>query len=205
MYSKLLWVASLIALAVIPGAAQGSVQNELKVDASNRTLAVSAEGEVSVEPEIAVLHVGFETQPGDAKSVYEDGARTSNAIIAALKGVKHVFCSVSGKREHRAIVVTAAALRSCSIKISVAVRNQSAVRKSPIGAPSESVQHRFGSIRRQFEYCAAALITLAFCSTAPACCRTIVVPGVVGIQCPHRAGAIATTLEGVKNFLATAC
>lgn len=84
MHSKVLFLAT-IAFAAVPVWAQGLTQTELKVDASNRTLVVSADGEVSVEPEIAVLHIGFETQPGDAKGVYADGSRTSNAIIAALK------------------------------------------------------------------------------------------------------------------------
>lgn len=65
--------------------AQTVSQPELKIDANNRTLTVSAEDEVTAEAEIAVLQIGFDTQPGDAKSVYADGARTSNAIIAALK------------------------------------------------------------------------------------------------------------------------
>jgi uncharacterized protein len=65
--------------------AQQATQPQLKVDSSNRTLTVSAEDHVSVEPEIAVLHIGFETEPSDAKTAYAEGARTSNAIIAAIK------------------------------------------------------------------------------------------------------------------------
>jgi len=65
--------------------AQQPSQPELRIEPANRTLAVSAEEEVSVEPEIAVLHVGFETQTGDAQSVYADGKRISNAVIDALK------------------------------------------------------------------------------------------------------------------------
>ena len=38
-----------------------------------------------MEPEVAILHIGFDTQPGDPKQVYAEGARTSNAIIDALK------------------------------------------------------------------------------------------------------------------------
>jgi uncharacterized protein len=40
---------------------------------------------VSVEPDQAILHIGFVTQPQDAKSAYAEGTRASNAIIAALK------------------------------------------------------------------------------------------------------------------------
>jgi uncharacterized protein YggE len=65
--------------------AQQVSQPQLKIESSNRTLTVTAEGSVTAEPEIAVLHIGFDTQPGDSKSVYADGARTSNAIVSALK------------------------------------------------------------------------------------------------------------------------
>jgi uncharacterized protein YggE len=64
---------------------QQATQPQLKIDSTNRTLTVSGEDHVSVEPEIAVLHVGFETAPNDAKAAYAEGARTSNAIIAAIK------------------------------------------------------------------------------------------------------------------------
>lgn len=65
--------------------AQQASQPQLKVDAANRTLTVSAENTVTVEPEVAILHVGFETQPTDAKGAYAAGTATSNAIIGALK------------------------------------------------------------------------------------------------------------------------
>ncbi len=65
--------------------AQQVTQPELKVDSTNRTLTVSATGSVLVEPDLAILHIGFDTQPEDAKSAYADGARASNAIISAIK------------------------------------------------------------------------------------------------------------------------
>jgi uncharacterized protein YggE len=58
---------------------------ELKIDSANRTLAVSADSRVSVDPEVAILHIGFETKPADSKSAYADGARISNAIVSAIK------------------------------------------------------------------------------------------------------------------------
>jgi len=78
---------ALIALSAagMCGAAQQPGQPELKIEAANRTLTVTAEERVTVEPEVAILHIGFETQPNDAKSAYAEGARTSNAIIGALK------------------------------------------------------------------------------------------------------------------------
>ena len=83
-----LYRASLVTLALLAGVpcfAQFGSQAQVKVGPSNRTLSVSAEGLATAEAEIAILHVGFETKPEDAKSAYADGARTSNAIVTALK------------------------------------------------------------------------------------------------------------------------
>ena len=60
-------------------------QVELKIDSSNRTLTVTAEETVTVEPDVAILHIGFDTPPSDAKTVYAEGAQISNAIIGAIK------------------------------------------------------------------------------------------------------------------------
>ncbi|MDE3200439.1 MAG: SIMPL domain-containing protein [Acidobacteriota bacterium] len=83
---KNLAIAAAILIAMSGMAtAQQPGQPEVKIDSANRTLSVSATDEVSVEPEVAVLHIGFETAPTDAKSAYAAGSRTSNAVIAALK------------------------------------------------------------------------------------------------------------------------
>lgn len=92
------------ALAMFPfsfiAVAQQIGQPELKIDPTNRTLTVSADDEVSVEPEIAILHIGFQTQLGDAQSVYADGSRTSNAIIAALKQAGIPEGSIRSETQH---------------------------------------------------------------------------------------------------------
>jgi len=85
MQRDLVFIASTLFLAIIPAAAQQPTQPQLKVDSSNRTLTVTATDNVSVEPDQAVLHIGFVTQPQDAKSAYAEGSRASNAIITALK------------------------------------------------------------------------------------------------------------------------
>lgn len=77
--------SSAVFAAAISAGAQQPTQPELKVDSSNRTLTVSATDSVSVEPDQAILHIGFVTQPQDAKGAYADGTRASNSIIAALK------------------------------------------------------------------------------------------------------------------------
>ena len=85
MKSIAITLTSALFLATIPAAAQQPTQPQLKVDSSNRTLTVTATDSVIVEPDLAILHIGFVTQPQDAKSAYADGSRASNAIIAALK------------------------------------------------------------------------------------------------------------------------
>ena len=87
-------------LAALTVAAQQPSQPELRIEPANRTLTVNAEDEVSVEPEVAVLHVGFETQLEDAQSAYADGARTSNAIVAALKQAGIPEGSIRSQTQH---------------------------------------------------------------------------------------------------------
>ncbi|MGZ4839933.1 MAG: SIMPL domain-containing protein [Terriglobales bacterium] len=82
---KLAFLIPAVLFAIIPAAAQQPTQPQLKVDSSNRTLTVNATDNVTVEPDLAILHIGFVTQPQDAKSAYAEGTRASNAIVAALK------------------------------------------------------------------------------------------------------------------------
>ncbi|HEV2214658.1 MAG TPA: SIMPL domain-containing protein, partial [Terracidiphilus sp.] len=73
-----------LALA-LPAFAQQPGQPTLTIAASNRTLSVSATATVSVEPDLAIVHIGFQTQPASANQAYSDGAQTSNAILDAVK------------------------------------------------------------------------------------------------------------------------
>jgi uncharacterized protein len=85
MKLDLVLIASSFLLASVTIGAQQPTQPQMKVDSTNRTLTVSATDSVSVEPDLAVLHIGFATPPSDPKSAYADGSRASNAIIAAIK------------------------------------------------------------------------------------------------------------------------
>lgn len=85
MISAKLAVFSMILGTSFAGMAQQLGQPELKIDSTNRTLTVAATETVDAEPDVAILHIGFETMPAGAKEAYADGARTSNAIIDALK------------------------------------------------------------------------------------------------------------------------
>ena len=78
-------VAFLTAAFSLTLSAQQTSQVQLNIGANNRTLTVSAEERVIVEPEIAILHIGFETQPSDAKTAWANGAKTSRQIVDALK------------------------------------------------------------------------------------------------------------------------
>lgn len=79
------WVATALLLTGAAVCAGQASQVELKIEPSNRTLSISAEDHVSVEPEVAILHFGFETGVDNPKNAYTSGSRTSNAIIDALK------------------------------------------------------------------------------------------------------------------------
>ena len=97
MKSVAITLTSAFLLATISAAAQQPTQPQLKVDSSNRTLTVSATDNVTVEPDLAILHIGFVTQPQDAKSAYADGTRAfeissfrtagGGTIIARLRGI----------------------------------------------------------------------------------------------------------------------
>ena len=78
-------VASAVFAIAMSAYAQQPAQPQLSVGPSNRTLTVSADDQETAEPDVAILHIGFQTAPNDAKSAYAEGARTSNAIIAAIK------------------------------------------------------------------------------------------------------------------------
>jgi hypothetical protein len=85
MKIKIAFVPAALVFATVLAHAQQTTQPEMKVDSSNRTLSVSATETVNVEPDLAILHIGFDTAPADAKAAYADGARASNAIISAVK------------------------------------------------------------------------------------------------------------------------
>ena len=65
--------------------AQQANQLQLKIDSTNRTLTVSADERVTADADLAILHIGFQTPPSDAKTAYAAGAKTSNEVVAALK------------------------------------------------------------------------------------------------------------------------
>ena len=79
--------------------AQQISQVQLKIEPSNRTLTVTAEERVTVDPDLAILHIGFGTKQSDAKSAYAAGAKTSNEIVAALKQAGIPDASIGGRSQ----------------------------------------------------------------------------------------------------------
>jgi len=77
-------VVSFFACTTVVGAQQAN-QVQLKIDPSNKTLTVSAEERVTADPDLAIIHIGFQTSPSDAKTTYAAGAKASNEIVAAIK------------------------------------------------------------------------------------------------------------------------
>ncbi|HEU5458404.1 MAG TPA: SIMPL domain-containing protein [Terracidiphilus sp.] len=82
--NQTLLLAAAVALA-LPACAQQPGQPTLSIGSANRTLSVSSTATVSVEPDLAIVHIGFQTQPESAREAYADGARISNAILDAVK------------------------------------------------------------------------------------------------------------------------
>lgn len=92
------WLAMSIAVTGISSAQISQVR--LKIEPANRTLTVNAEERVTVDPEVAILHVGFETQSADAKAAYAAGAKTSNEIVAALKQAGISETAIRSESQH---------------------------------------------------------------------------------------------------------
>ena len=85
MQATRIFAASALLAASYSVLAQVPSQPQFKIDTTNRVITVSAEELVSFDPDLAIVHIGFESKVADAKSAYADGSHTSNQIEAALK------------------------------------------------------------------------------------------------------------------------
>jgi hypothetical protein len=93
-------LAGLLLVSGLSAAAQQANQINLNIDAKNRTLTVTAEARVSADPELAILHIGYETPFSDAKSAYAAGAKLSQQIVGALKGAGIEEKSIRSESQH---------------------------------------------------------------------------------------------------------
>ena len=92
-------IAAGVVLVTVASAQQNS-EIQLKIEPSNRTLTVSAEERVTADPELAIVHIGFQTQPSDAKTAYVAGAKISNDIVIALKQAGITESVIRSKSQH---------------------------------------------------------------------------------------------------------
>jgi hypothetical protein len=100
MHGKLAIAAIVFFSGCAAAIAQQATQVQLKIEPANRTLTVSAEERVTADPDLAILHIGFETQPSDAKTAYAAGAKTSNEIVSALKEAGIPETSIRSESQH---------------------------------------------------------------------------------------------------------
>lgn len=66
-------------ISLLPAAAQ-----QIAVNRDNKTIAITAEDSVSVDPEIAVVVVGYENFATTKDSAYDDNVRVANKVSKAL-------------------------------------------------------------------------------------------------------------------------
>lgn len=99
MFGKFAFALSILIAGSAATLAQ-QTQAQLKIEQANRTLTVSGEARVTADPELAILHIGFETKPSDAKTAYAAGAKTSNDIVAALKQAGIPETSIRSESQH---------------------------------------------------------------------------------------------------------
>lgn len=100
MQGKQVFAAFALIAGCAASVAQQTSQVQLKIEAANRTLAVSAEERVTVDPDVAILRIGFETKPSDAKAAYAAGAKSSNDIVNALKQAGIPETSIRSESQH---------------------------------------------------------------------------------------------------------
>lgn len=60
---------------------------DIKIDKSNRTIAVTATDSAETMADTALIHIGFVVYAPDAQAAYAEGSKTSNAIAKALTDV----------------------------------------------------------------------------------------------------------------------
>jgi uncharacterized protein YggE len=75
----------LLAVAITVGSVAVSQAQQIDINKSNRSIAVTATDKATADAEVATVHIGFQVYAADSKSAYALGSKTSNDIVAALK------------------------------------------------------------------------------------------------------------------------
>ncbi len=75
----------LLVAGIAAGVVTISQAQQIEVNKTNRTIAVTATDKATADAEVATVHVGFQVYAADSQAAYASGSKTSNAIVAALK------------------------------------------------------------------------------------------------------------------------
>jgi len=90
----------LVCLTVFPAFPQSA---NVKVNRENKTLSVTADHTIAVEPDIAILHFGYRNTSPQKEVAYRDNVRTAGEILKALHdaGIKDEVISTESLRLER--------------------------------------------------------------------------------------------------------
>ena len=80
MRAKVLTIAAVLTIAVW----QSAIAQDIQVSRTNKTVEVSVTSTVEVEPEIAVISIGYENYGRTRDAVFKDNVRQANQITKAL-------------------------------------------------------------------------------------------------------------------------
>lgn len=78
---------TLILVAVLFCGQIAAVAQNIQVNKQNKTIAVTADETISVEAEVAVLHIGYHNYAATQDAAFRENARAANAITKALLDV----------------------------------------------------------------------------------------------------------------------
>ncbi len=78
-----LYPALLLTASFLGGSLMASAQ-QIQISKDNRTVAVTTTGTVTMEADVATVHVGYTEYGADYQTAYANGSKASNAISAAL-------------------------------------------------------------------------------------------------------------------------
>jgi len=82
-FARSLWPAALCAIAAFLFTSATHAQ-QIKVDKTNRTIAVSTSDTATAMADTAIVHIGYQLYGPDSQTAYANGSKASNAIAKAL-------------------------------------------------------------------------------------------------------------------------
>jgi uncharacterized protein YggE len=91
-------------VGVLGIAAVMSQAQQIEVNKTNRTIAVTATDKATADAEIATVHIGFQVFAADSQAAYALGSKTSNSIIGALKKAGVIDSAIQSEAQNLAPV-----------------------------------------------------------------------------------------------------